>query len=45
MNEGASGDTGRIMFRHMISPKPKDSVNELKRTLAQFFIALAAPPT
>ena len=31
MNEWASGDTGRVMFQHMTTPKPKDSINELKR--------------
>ena len=27
MNEWASGDTGRIMFQHMTTPKLKDSIN------------------
>ena len=31
MNEWASGDTGRVMFQYMTTPKPKDSINELKR--------------
>ena len=31
MNEWAMGDTGRTMFQHMTTPKPKDSINELKR--------------
>ena len=31
MNEWASGDTGRVMFQHMTTPKPKDSIHELKR--------------
>ena len=28
MNEWATGETGRIMFQHMTTPKPKDSINE-----------------
>ena len=31
MNEWATGETGRVMFQHMTTPKPKDSINELKR--------------
>ena len=30
MNEWASGYTGRIVFHHMTTPKPKDSINEPK---------------
>ena len=29
MNEWATGETGRVMFQHMTTPKPKDSINEL----------------
>ena len=31
MNEWATGETGRIMFHHMTTLKPKDSINDMKR--------------
>ena len=42
MNEWASGDSERIMFHHMTTLKPKDSIDELKlreMKLSQLFVS------